>query len=112
MSSWEISVIAEKSCFSFLGAMYGNGVYFASRASYSMGYTTPNSDGLRHMYLARVVVGFYALGHKGLLVPPPLSTQQPEVLFDSVVDNTANPNVFVVFRDSQCYPEYLITLRT
>ncbi|KAL9962032.1 hypothetical protein ACROYT_G031091 [Oculina patagonica] len=93
------------------GAVYGNGVYFASRASYSMNYTSPDSNGLRHMYLARVVVGFYALGRKGLLVPPPLSTQQPEVLFDSVVDNTVNPNVFVVFHDSQCYPEYLITFK-
>ena len=86
-------------------------MYFASKASYSMNYTTPDSNGLRHMYLARVVVGFYALGHKGLLVPPPLSAQQPEVLFDSVVDSTANPNVFVVFRDAQCYPEYLITFK-
>lgn len=86
-------------------------MYFASKASYSMGYTTPDSNGLRHMYLARVVVGFYTLGRKGLLVPPPLSAEQPEALFDSVVDNTANPNVFVVFRDSQCYPEYLITFK-
>lgn len=93
------------------GALYGNGVYFASKASYSMGYTTPDINGLRHMYLARVVVGFYTLGRKGLLVPPPLSAEQPENLFDSVVDNTANPNVFVVFRDAQCYPEYLITFK-
>lgn len=92
--------------------MYGNGVYFAPRASYSMGYTVPDIYGLRHMYLARVLVGFYTTGSKGLLVPPPLFTHLPEVLFDSVVDNTANPNVFVVFRDSQCYPEYLITLKT
>ena len=91
--------------------MHGNGVYFASRASYSMNYTVPDIYGLRHMYLARVVVGFYAIGHKELLVPPPLYAQSPEVLFDSVVDNTANPNVYVVFRDSQCYPEYLITLK-
>lgn len=97
-------------CFS--GALYGNGVYFASRASYSMGYTVPDTNGLRHMYLARVVVGFYTQGHKGLLVPPPLFAQSPEVLFDSVVDSTSNPNVYVVFRDSQCYPEYLITLKT
>ena len=92
--------------------MYGNGVYFASNASYSMGYATPDANGLRRMYLARVVVGFFAKGCKGLLVPPPLYPELPEVLFDSVVDNTETPNVFVVFRDSQCYPEYLITFKT
>ena len=64
------------------------------------------------MYLARVVVGFYVEGRKGLLVPPPLCPDVPEVLFDSVVNSVNNPTVFVVFRDYQCYPEYLITIRT
>lgn len=94
------------------GAMYGNGVYFASNASYSMTYATPDSLNVRRMYLARVVVGFFAPGQKGLLVPPPLLHHAPEVLFDSVVDNVTNPKVFVVFRDFQCYPEYLITFKT
>lgn len=94
------------------GAVYGNGVYFATNASYSMTYTRPDSNNLRHMYLARVVVGFYVEGRKGLLVPPPLCPDVPEVLFDSVVNSVNNPTVFVVFRDYQCYPEYLITIRT
>lgn len=88
---------------------YGNGVYFATNAAYSMGYTAPDNNKLRHMYLARVVVGFYVEGRKGLLVPPPLRPEVPEVLFDSVVDCMSNPRIFVVFKDSQCYPEYLIT---
>ena len=92
--------------------MYGNGVYFASNASYSMTFATPDSLNVRRMYLARVVVGFFAPGQKGLLVPPPLFHHAPEVLFDSVVDNVTNPKVFVVFRDFQCYPEYLITFKT
>ncbi|XP_068736415.1 protein mono-ADP-ribosyltransferase PARP14-like [Montipora capricornis] len=94
------------------GAMYGNGVYFASNASYSMTFATRDSLNVRRMYLARVVVGFFAPGQKGLLVPPPLLHHAPEVLFDSVVDNVTNPKVFVVFRDFQCYPEYLITFKT
>ena len=72
--------------------MYGNGVYFATNASYSMTYTRPDSNNLRHMYLARVVVGFYVEGRKGLLVPPPLCPDVPEVLFDSVVNSVNNPN--------------------
>ena len=91
------------------GAAYGNGVYFAANASYSMDFTAPDSNKLRHMYLARVVVGLYVEGRKGLLVPPPLRSEVPEVLFDSVVDRQSNPKTFVVFKDSQCYPEYLIT---
>ena len=92
--------------------MYGNGVYFAANASYSMRYAVPDTSNVRYMYLARVVVGFYAQGERGLLVPPPLQFDAPEVLFDSVVDNVAHPRVFVVFRDFQCYPEYLITFKT
>lgn len=77
-----------------------------------MTYTCPDINNLRHMYLARVVVGFYVEGHRGLRVPPPLCPDVPEVLFDSVVDNIKNPRVFVAFRDFQCYPEYLITFRS
>ena len=91
--------------------MFGNGVYFASTASYSMNYAVQDSSSVRRMYLARVVVGFFAQGSKGLRVPPPLHPDVPEVLFDSVVDNVSNPRIFVVFRDFQCYPEYLITFK-
>jgi hypothetical protein len=27
------------------------------------------------------------------------------------VDNPANPTIFVVFYDNQCYPDYLITFK-
>ena len=43
-----------------------------------------------------------------MIVPPPKDPSRPEILFDSVVDNSANPTIFVVFFDNQCYPEYLI----
>ena len=42
-------------------------------------------------------------------MPPPKHPSQPEILFDSTVDSTKNPTIFVVFFDNQCYPEYLIT---
>jgi len=34
---------------------------------------------------------------------------RPEILYESVVSNPGNPSIFVVFFDTQCYPEYLIT---
>ena len=44
-----------------------------------------------------------------MIVPPPKDPSRPEILYESVVDNLANPSIFVVFSDAQCYPEYLIT---
>ena len=95
-----------------LAAFYGNGVYFASDASYSARstYSPPDSNGLKYMYLARVLVVEYTVGRPGLLTPPP-KDQDPTDTFDSVVDQIPNPGIFVAFYDWQCYPEYLITFK-
>ena len=61
------------------------------------------------MYLARVLTGEYTKGSSSMLVPPAKSPTNPNVLYDSVVDNVHNPSIFVVFYDAQAYPEYLIT---
>jgi len=61
------------------------------------------------MYLARVLVGQYCQGNSSMIVPPPKNPSRPEILYESVVDNQGNPSVFVVFYDTQCYPDYLIT---
>ena len=61
------------------------------------------------MYLAKVLVGQYCVGHASMIVPPPKNPSKPEILYDSVVDNQSSPGIFVVFSDYQCYPEYLIT---
>ena len=60
------------------------------------------------MYLSRVLVGQYCNGNGDMIVPPPKDPSRPEILFDSVVNDTGNPSIFVVFFDNQCYPEYLI----
>ena len=83
-------------------------MYFARDASYSLRYAGTGSEG-RFMYLARVLVGKYCRGNPGMIVPPPKDPSRPEILYESVVDNLANPSIFVVFSDAQCYPEYLIT---
>lgn len=90
--------------------MHGRGVYFAHDASYSARstYSPPDVNGERYIYLARVLVGEFTVGNSGMLVPPPKQPQDPTILFDSVVDNTSNPGIFVIFYDSQAYPEYLI----
>ncbi|KAI8490330.1 positive regulation of interleukin-4-mediated signaling pathway [Branchiostoma belcheri] len=95
-----------------VGAINGNGVYFACKASYSAdtNYATPDNDGLRHMYVARVLTGEYCKGKKDIKVPPSKDPNNPQSLirYDSVCDNVANPTAFVIFQDAQAYPEYLI----
>ena len=89
------------------GVKYGCGVYFARDASYSVKYAAGGS-GARYMYLARVLVGKYCQGNPDMKAPPPKDPSRPEILFESLVDNTGDPSIFVVFSDPQCYPEYLI----
>ena len=98
------------SFFVFSGVAFGRGVYFARDASYSVGYAVGGA-GSRYMYLARVLVGQCCVGNSAMIVPPPKNPSSPEILYESVVDNTGNPTIFVVFYDSQCYPEYLITFK-
>lgn len=89
------------------GTRYGRGVYFARDAKYSVNYA--GSGKARYMFLAKVLVGQYCFGKPLFVEPPAIHPSMPEVLYDSVVDNEINPSIFVVFRDNQCYPEYLIT---
>ena len=122
------------SVFGIIG--FGRGVYFAKDASYSAQHVRyagsggresfnlarrrgrgsgavhgGSGGGVRFMYLARVLVGQYCLGNPSMIVPPPKDPSRPDVLHDSAVDQLQNPNIFVIFFDNQCYPEYLITFQ-
>ncbi|XP_072788082.1 protein mono-ADP-ribosyltransferase PARP14 isoform X3 [Taeniopygia guttata] len=94
-------------------AAIGDGTYFAVDAWYSAQntYSVPDVNGRKHMYLARVLTGQYCTGRAGLKAPPPRSQTDPTDLYDSVVDNTLNPTMFVIFNDIQAYPQYLITFK-
>lgn len=113
------------------GTLYGDGVYFASSASLSMRYATPDLQGRRHIFLCSVLCGRFAPGHRGMKEPPPLDPARVgEVseacpvaytaeeaadgctLFDSVVDRLDGraPNIVVVFNDVQAVPRYLLTI--
>ncbi|KAL3842605.1 hypothetical protein ACJMK2_020598, partial [Sinanodonta woodiana] len=88
---------------------YGEGVYFATTSRYSHGYANPDKNGVCRMYVARVLTGQFTKGVSGMKAPPPNpSFQGNNVLYDSVVDNTANPGMYIIFHDPQAYPEYLI----
>ncbi|XP_023866715.1 protein mono-ADP-ribosyltransferase PARP15-like isoform X1 [Salvelinus sp. IW2-2015] len=91
-------------------ALYGNGTYFAVNASYSADdkFSEPDSKGRKLMYLCRVLTGYFITGEQGMKEPP--FKDRSEILrYDSTTKDPSDPTEFVVFRDCQAYPEYLIT---
>ena len=90
------------------GTYYGQGIYFARDSEYSHRYT--NKSGLCWMFVVRVLVGQSVLGLPEYRRPPPITsdTKSYTALYDSCVNNTDNPSIFVIFDNDQCYPDYLI----
>ena len=89
------------------GTKYGEGSYFALKASYSNHYSNGQT---RFMFVARVLTGEYKLGNASFRRPPLKDPSNPASdLYDSCVDSEDKPTIFVIFNDEQCYPSYLIT---
>ena len=84
--------------------------YFATGSTYSIrGYCSPDpGTGLKYIYQARVLTGKTVKGAGGMKEPPNLPGRS-DATYDSVSDNPAAPGMYVVFKDPQTYPEYLIT---
>uniref|UniRef100_A0A8C0PXI1 Poly [ADP-ribose] polymerase n=5 Tax=Canis lupus familiaris TaxID=9615 RepID=A0A8C0PXI1_CANLF len=108
------------------GALFGKGTYFARDAAYSSRFC---KDDIKHgntfqihgislqqrhlfrtyksMFLARVLIGDYINGDSKYMRPPSKDGSYVN-LYDSCVDDTWDPKIFVVFDANQIYPEYLI----
>lgn len=92
---------------------FGRGSYFARDASYSHRYARKDTHGLRHMFVAKVLVGSCTEGQANYRTPPPKNPDDPgSDLYDSCVDNQLNPSIFVIFDTDQLYPEYIISYST
>ena len=91
-------------------ALYGIGVYLARDLSYSCNpiYSFPNSDKAQSVYVVKALVGVYTEGKQNMASLP---DQSPGVPFDSAVDSISDPATFVLFRDYQTYPEYLMHIK-
>ncbi|XP_038046789.1 protein mono-ADP-ribosyltransferase PARP14-like, partial [Patiria miniata] len=89
--------------------VYGNGTYFAAEASFSARsiFAKPNANNTKHIYAAKVLVGDFTTGAQSMVVPPN-KPNNPDQLYDSVVDNVGTPSIYVIFHDAQAYPEHLI----
>ena len=83
-------------CFVYIATAVGKCVYFALNSSYSNGYATYDVNQHRHMYLTRVLTGEYTVGNPSMVVPLPKNAQiDQHILFDSTVDNVANPTILI-----------------
>jgi poly [ADP-ribose] polymerase 7/11/12/13 len=89
------------------GTAYGQGNYFAYHSSYSLGYSR-SSGSEKMMFLAMVITGSYTHGNSGLSIAPKDSKGIP---YDSVVDNTSNPQIFVTFDNFKAYPAYVLIFK-
>ena len=93
-----------------VGALYGNGAYFATTAKYSDLYADKNqSTGLKSMFVAKVLVGRICQGQNGMKRPPNIDPSDfKKGQFDTTVNTVVNPTIFCVFDKNQYYPEYVV----
>ncbi|XP_052798177.1 protein mono-ADP-ribosyltransferase PARP14-like isoform X3 [Mya arenaria] len=98
----------------FGAVYYGLGVYFAVKSEYSAGasYSPVDAAGYKHVYQARVLVGDSVQVNKGYTdrYPPLLPGSQTD-RYNSTCDDPANPGEFVIYSDTQAYPEYTIVFK-
>uniref|UniRef100_A0A8C5PFB9 TCDD inducible poly(ADP-ribose) polymerase n=1 Tax=Leptobrachium leishanense TaxID=445787 RepID=A0A8C5PFB9_9ANUR len=89
--------------------LFGQGSYFARKASYSHGFSKRSTKGVHYMFLAKVLSGRYTVGNHTMRRPPPLNPLSiTSDLYDSCVDNFFEPQIFVIFNDDQSYPYFII----
>lgn len=89
--------------------MFGQGSYFARKASYSHNFSKRSPKGVHYMFLAKVLTGRYVVGNHTMRRPPPLNPGDiTSDLYDSCVDNFFEPQIFVIFNDDQSYPYFII----
>nr|ABS50103.1 CCCH-type zinc finger antiviral protein [Chlorocebus aethiops] len=78
---------------------YGKGSYFAKDAIYSHKNCPYDAKNIV-MFVARVLVGNFIEGNVSYMSPPQR--------YDSCVDTSLDPSVFVIFEKDQIYPQYVI----
>lgn len=106
--------------FSFPGSYFARDAKYSSKFCHTTGKhnTTLQRHGLappifaseppyKSMFLARVLVGEYTVGHP-MYCRPPSKDASFTNFYDSCVDDMANPKIYVIFDSNQIYPEYLI----
>lgn len=99
------------SWFLHTATVYGQGVYFAVNSALSVQdqYSPPNTDGHKFVFVSKVLTGDFTKGCHSMKTAPLKETGEIPLRYDSVTDNITKPSMFVIFNDTQAFPEYLIT---
>ncbi|XP_067657275.1 protein mono-ADP-ribosyltransferase PARP14-like isoform X2 [Haliotis asinina] len=94
------------------GSQYGQGVYFAVTSFVSSidKYSPPDTHGIKYVYRARVLTGRYTMGNATMRDAPRLC-RTGSVRYTSTTNDTSQPSLFCIYRDTHSYPEYLISFK-
>mmetsp|Transcript_155 Transcript_155/g.422 ORF Transcript_155/g.422 Transcript_155/m.422 type:complete len:562 (+) Transcript_155:61-1746(+) len=95
------------------GTLLGHGTYFSADLAYSKRFCDRHGagmDGTKVVVLARVLVGNYCKGSR-TDVEPPVHDEMTGARYHSTVDSEDAPRTFVVFRDFQAVPEFILEFR-
>ena len=84
---------------------FGRGAYFARNSKLSHGYTNPSRDGTYLMIVAKVLVGLECVGDHDMTHPP---VWRESIAYDTAVNYSDNPGIFVKFEAAQYYPAYIV----
>ena len=76
----------------------------------SQRYSVPEQDGTQHMILCRVICGESCQGKDEYNKQIP---NKPNVhhSYETMVDNLNDPTIYVVAKDNQAFPEFLISFK-
>lgn len=93
--------------------VYGQGVYFAVESALSVSdtYSPQNADGHKFIFVAKVLTGDYTVGRHDMKAAPPKEGSGIAARYHSVTDKIDSPTLFVIFNDTQAFPQYLITCK-
>lgn len=86
-------------------------MYFAASSVVTLDrrYSPPNAAGHKFVLVSRVLTGDYTKGCPSLKAAPLKQDGDVPLRYDSVVNDVNKPEIFVIFNDTQAFPEYLIT---
>ncbi|XP_052261029.1 protein mono-ADP-ribosyltransferase PARP14-like isoform X2 [Dreissena polymorpha] len=92
---------------------FGDGVYFAVNADYSVQdtYSRPDQIGVKRMYYCGVLTGEYTVGQRGMRVLPSKPSGNPHDVYDSATNDLQKPIMFIIFNDTHAYPFYIINFK-
>eukprot|EP00485_Elphidium_margaritaceum_P015625 CAMPEP_0202731254 /NCGR_PEP_ID=MMETSP1385-20130828/187054_1 /ASSEMBLY_ACC=CAM_ASM_000861 /TAXON_ID=933848 /ORGANISM="Elphidium margaritaceum" /LENGTH=1201 /DNA_ID=CAMNT_0049397547 /DNA_START=241 /DNA_END=3846 /DNA_ORIENTATION=- len=88
-------------------AAYGKGTYFARDASYSVSFSACNDSGVYKMFQCKVICGQSHIGNRNFELKS-WPKKADGFIYDSLVNNVANPSIYVIHDDARVYPMFVI----